>query len=145
MKSLSSKEISKVAAVQTISAEGMDRAQKAAEINARVEAAMARVNPSMPLKGPTPLLLDKSGQRVDVASGETIVPKARPSLLANMNVMNRDLVKKENYVTAKAKEETRKEWAKPEEVEEVSQFKDNRYYFPSATFINVIQGSCQSQ
>ena len=77
--------------------------------------------------GPTPLLLNDMGTRVDAVTGDVkMFQKATPSLLANQNVMQREEIKKQNHVTAKAKEETRREWSKPEEAEEESQFKDHR-------------------
>ena len=67
---------------------------------------MQRNNPSMPFRqnGPTPLLLDSKGSRVDAVTGDTkTFQKAVPSLLANQKAMQQDEVKKQNYVTAKAK------------------------------------------
>jgi len=129
LKNLSQKEISKVAGIQTLSKEGLDKARRAAELQQRIQSAMQRNNPSMPFRstGPTPLLLNDDAMRVDAVTGDVkMFQKAVPSLLANQNVMQRDEIKKQQYVQAKAKEETRKEWSKPEEEEEVSKFKDNR-------------------
>lgn len=129
LKNLTAREISKVAEIQTLSREGMDRARRAAELQARIQNAMQRNNPTMPFRqnGPTPLLLNDSGTRVDAVTGDVkMFQKAVPSLLANQNVMQREEIKKQNFVVLKAKEETKKEWSKPEEIEEESQFKDNR-------------------
>jgi len=129
LKNLTQREISQVAGIQTLSKEGMEKARRAAELQARIQNAMQRNNPAMPFRknGPTPLLLNDMGTRVDAVTGiEKSFQKAVPSLLANQNIMQREEIKQQNFQTAKAKEETRKEWSKPEEEEEQSQFKDGR-------------------
>ena len=109
LKNLTAREISKVAEIQTLSREGMDRARRAAELQARIQNAMQRNNPTMPFRqnGPTPLLLNDSGTRVDAVTGDVkMFQKAVPSLLANQNVMQREEIKKQNFVVLKAKVHT---------------------------------------
>ena len=50
LKNLSQKEISKVAGIQTLSKEGLDKARRAAELQQRIQSAMQRNNPSMPFR-----------------------------------------------------------------------------------------------
>ena len=67
---------------------------------------MQRNNPAMPFRknGPTPLLLNDMGTRVDAVTGiEKSFQKAVPSLLANQNIMQREEIKQQNFQTAKAK------------------------------------------
>ena len=50
LKNLTQKEISKVAGIQTLSREGLDKAKRAAELQQRIQSAMQRNNPAMPFR-----------------------------------------------------------------------------------------------
>lgn len=128
LKNLSNKEISKVANIQTLSKEGMAKAKRAEELQARITSALARKPGSLGVggTGPSAVILGKDGQRVDAVTGDIIqFAKALPSTLANQNIQARDAMKFEARQTAIAKEETKKEWTQEIE-EDTSVFKDFR-------------------
>ena len=92
LKNLSGKEIAKVANIQTLSADGLAKAKRAAELQARITNALARKTPgSLGLAaGPQAVILGSDGQRIDAVTGDIIeFRKATPSVLANQNVQGK--------------------------------------------------------
>jgi len=127
LKNLKPGEIAKVANIRTVSEEGLAKAKRAADLQARITQAMARQPGTLGVgAGPQPIILGQDGRRVDAVTGDIVeFRKATPSVLANQNVQFRDELKHMAKQTAKAKEETKKEWSQEVE-EEDSAFKDNR-------------------
>lgn len=105
LKNLKPGEIAKVANIRTVSEEGLAKAKRAADLQARITQAMARQPGTLGVgAGPQPIILGQDGRRVDAVTGDIVeFRKATPSVLANQNVQFRDELKHMAKQTAKAK------------------------------------------